>query len=194
MAWIASDEEERKFLEGLRKQPDRTAGMLAASFIDNRLNDALRARWYDIKIKSEQLSARLFNYSGPLGSFGTRIDIGFCIGLYSGDTFKDLHSIRKIRNEFAHKIAEKDFDTPGIVALVKQLKLPDKFPADPDTNLIIVKNDATPFERAAIFVAQSQFKDLTDTRTRFMRCSELLTAFLLFTTADPAWNKPHPLF
>ena len=56
----------------------------------------------------------LFEYSGPLGTFSARIDLAFAMGLLDGNTHRELHLVRKIRNEFGHQHEPLSFATDAI--------------------------------------------------------------------------------
>jgi DNA-binding MltR family transcriptional regulator len=49
----------------------------------------------------------MFDPSGPLGSFSTKIVLAFLIGMFTKESTQDLHIIREVRNEFAHKPKDK---------------------------------------------------------------------------------------
>jgi hypothetical protein len=94
--------------------------------VDSRLETAIPAQWHDDS--KEELLRELFRDGGALGSFGTRIKVGFAIGLYGEDGLHDLKEINRIRNDFAHRIAFADFQNESIASRCKSLKLPDKYP------------------------------------------------------------------
>ena len=136
MAWIASSKEEQEFLVRLRKHPDRVAGILATAIIDERLTEAIKTRWHDLKTGGRKMSDRLFSYDGPLANFGPRVDVGFSIGLYGQEMHGDMHTIRRIRNKFAHKLPYKDFRNKKIRDLAMGLKLPENFSIKSDGELM----------------------------------------------------------
>jgi DNA-binding MltR family transcriptional regulator len=59
---------------------------------------------------------------GPLGSFSAKIDTAYCLGLLSEDEYGDLHSIRHIRNDFAHKLTGLAFEYRSIADRCLNLK------------------------------------------------------------------------
>jgi hypothetical protein len=65
--------------------------------------------------------SRLFRGSGPLGNFGAKIDLGFLMGLYGREKRDDLHTIREIRNAFAHKTKTITFNSTEPKTLCKKL-------------------------------------------------------------------------
>src|SRR5690348_11653964 len=104
MVWFTKSKEESDFYDEMSGLPDRVVGLLAPVIVDDRLTDAIKAQWHDTKGQHGSLLGQLFRDGAQLGSFGSRIDIGFSIGLYNAETYNDLRNISKIRNRFAHKL------------------------------------------------------------------------------------------
>jgi len=68
-------------------------------------------------LKSDKKVAdRFFKGMGPLSSFSARIDMAYLLGLLGDDHryYMSFHSIRKIRNLFAHTLAPIDFSSSEI--------------------------------------------------------------------------------
>jgi len=63
----------------------------------------------------------------PLGTFGARIDISYCLGLISKEELQDLQIIQDIRNKFAHRLHDISFDDEDIIEACKRLNIPQKF-------------------------------------------------------------------
>jgi hypothetical protein len=98
---------------------DRAAAIVSAAFVDDRLTAALKSRLhYDKKIIDS-----MFNPSGPLGSFSARINLAFLIGMLSKKSTEDLHIIREVRNEFAHKLTTKSFNAQRVRDLIKNMQV-----------------------------------------------------------------------
>lgn len=57
----------------------------------------------------------------PLGTFSAKIEFAYRMGLWTEDIKKSLNIIRRIRNQFAHKIVECDFTDPKVLSLNKEL-------------------------------------------------------------------------
>lgn len=95
---------------------DRAAAIVGAAWVEEALGDSISSF-----LESHAESAkRLFNGSAPLASFSAKIDLARLLGITDDEIRSDLHSIRVIRNEFAHGIAHKSdhsrlsFSTPHI--------------------------------------------------------------------------------
>jgi hypothetical protein len=52
----------------------------------------------------------MFEYTGPLGTFASKILIGYAFNWYGPETREDLTLIRTLRNEFAHSRKSFDFE------------------------------------------------------------------------------------
>jgi DNA-binding MltR family transcriptional regulator len=84
---------------------DRAAGIVASAIVEDHLTTALKSRFhYD-----EPMIRELFKGIGPLAPFSTKIKLAFLIGLLSARACKDLQTVRRIRNDFAHKL-DKTFE------------------------------------------------------------------------------------
>jgi DNA-binding MltR family transcriptional regulator len=64
----------------------------------------------------------LITIDGPLGTFTTRIDLTYCLGLIRSDQHKDLHTCRKIRNLCAHSHKRISFDEQSVIDLCRNLR------------------------------------------------------------------------
>jgi len=78
--------------------------------LDEQLAALLKAFLLDI-----EESRRLFRSEGSLGTFSVRIDVSRAAGLISAEEASDLHTIRRIRNDFAHKLHGLSFANDSII-------------------------------------------------------------------------------
>jgi hypothetical protein len=190
MSWLCKDEDESRFYDELtlNQLPDRVVGLLCATIIEDRLTDAIKVQWRDVKTDGGLLLERLFSYQGPVGNFGSKIDIGFAIGLYGEDTFNDLHTIRKIRNAFAHKIAQRDFGAQQIRDLAANIKLPDIWVIKGKAASAVLmsgsnynpsQGDPSPQLIEYGLLGLSVVDDISSARNRFIRATELLNGLLI---------------
>jgi mannitol operon repressor len=81
----------------LNRETDRGAALFSASILDDVLKAILAAFLIDSSISNE-----LFNHTKPLGSFSSRQDFCYALGLISKVEYDQCNLVRKIRNEFAH--------------------------------------------------------------------------------------------
>ena len=83
----------------LTEESDRAAAILAAAYFEDRLRDAIMTRFVALNRRDE---IEIFKDYGPLSTFKAKVDIAFALGLYDRKIRKDLHTVRRIRNKFAH--------------------------------------------------------------------------------------------
>jgi hypothetical protein len=57
----------------------------------------------------------------PISTFSARIDLAYRLGLISMQFRRDLHLIRKIRNDFAHNIEGCNFEYDTVVNRTREL-------------------------------------------------------------------------
>ena len=127
MIWITGSQDVREAIDEIYAADDRAAAIVGASLLDTRIEAAIRARLIDDE-RSELLDG-LVGERGPIGAFGTRIRLGFALGIYGPETKRDLLDIAKIRNAFAHEMAIKSFETEmkGVKQRCYDLRLIDRF-------------------------------------------------------------------
>ena len=65
-----------------------------------------------------------------LNNFATRINLAYCLGLISPDEYADLHTMREIRNYFAHGKRGCTFDDKYAADLCDKLRTPRKKPVE----------------------------------------------------------------
>jgi hypothetical protein len=107
---------------------DRAAGIVAGSIVETRLEQAIKSQ---LRSDKPDISGNLFQPSGALGPFRTKIDLSYMMGIISDDAHKDLTVIKNIRNDFAHKLDYDTFDHPSIRDRCKNLILVDKHVGPP---------------------------------------------------------------
>jgi DNA-binding MltR family transcriptional regulator len=105
----------------LRKETDRGCAMIVAALLDDKLAQLLRTCMIQDAKYGEEI-ASFFRGSEPLGSFSSRIKLAHYLNLISRQVRQDLDIIRKIRNDFGHKLEFEDFNTPSIKARCMNLQ------------------------------------------------------------------------
>jgi len=96
-----------KELEG---QQGRGCVLSAVQYLDEHLRLILLKYF----VNDEKNSKKLLEFDRPLGSFSARIDIAYACGLLRKDMYDDLHTIRDIRNLFAHSWLPIDFQDAAV--------------------------------------------------------------------------------
>ncbi|MGC2222312.1 MAG: hypothetical protein WA624_08070, partial [Methylocella sp.] len=106
-----------KFRETLTPETDRGCALMAAAFLDAQLEELFRKTWVD----DPKALDEILGQTKPLGTFSARIDVAFLCGLINEKTKRDLHLIRKIRNDFGHEPAPISFATGKIASRCREL-------------------------------------------------------------------------
>jgi DNA-binding MltR family transcriptional regulator len=97
---------------------DRSCIITAASIIDHLLLEFLRAR---LVPNSSSQDSLFDGANAPIGTFSSRIDLSYRVGLISSQFARDLHLIRRMRNDVAHSIVARTFADPGVADQVLHL-------------------------------------------------------------------------
>jgi DNA-binding MltR family transcriptional regulator len=79
---------------------DRAAAIVGPAFLDVLLYDIL----VEFMVEDEREVNKLLQPDGPLGTYGSRVTVCYCIGLIGGIVAADLRLVGKIRNRFAHDL------------------------------------------------------------------------------------------
>jgi hypothetical protein len=112
-----------EFFVDLRKESDAALVVLAMSYIDAHLSDAWKR---NMPGKSTTTYDLLFENAGPLSNMSSKIRLAHGLSWLRDDTAADLHTLRKIRNRFAHDPYKKALSDPDIVSLIESMTNVDK--------------------------------------------------------------------
>ena len=107
-------------MAALERESDRGCALMAAAYLDAMLERLLRRAFVD----NQSVANGLLDQTKPLGTFSSRIDLAYLLGHIGEHARRDLHLIRKIRNEFAHTTDLIDFVAPAIVGRCGELHCP----------------------------------------------------------------------
>lgn len=113
-----------RFLASFNKESDRGAALVAASMLDERLEQILNAFF----IESSEAKELVSGFNAPLGTFSSKASAVAALGLIQDNEFKEITLIRKIRNEFGHGWKPLSFEAENIA--VHARKLPWRGPAE----------------------------------------------------------------
>lgn len=108
----------QEFLDELAAESDRAAALLAGAYLDSRLELLLRSRL----VSDEPMIRKLFESNGALSTFSSRISIAYGAGLIAQRTALDLHLVRAIRNDFAHKLHGLTFQADSMKSRVSEIR------------------------------------------------------------------------
>lgn len=102
----------KAFFDVLNNEPDFSVVVISAAYID-----ACLAALLDKLLVQSSISAKLLDAcSGALGSFASRADACYTLGLVSKSLYQDLLVLAEIRNQFAHHHLSLTFATPELSA------------------------------------------------------------------------------
>jgi len=76
------------------------AALAAGALLDNIMARIIRA----FRIDNKGVKGLFDGANAPFGGFSARIDACFAMSLISETEYDEAHLIRKVRNEFAHKL------------------------------------------------------------------------------------------
>lgn len=106
-----------QFRRSLDFETDRGCALMAVAFLDEKLKQLLK----HFLVEDEASFNSLFSGVGGLSTFSSKIEISYLLGLIGPMVKKDLHILRKIRNEFAHSADDIDFNHPPIASRCLEL-------------------------------------------------------------------------
>lgn len=86
----------------LMRESDRGCVLVCASDVENLLTNILESWTLGASGLSKSDWKRLSDYTGPLGTFSSRLEIAKAIGLLDATLYADINAIRIIRNRAAH--------------------------------------------------------------------------------------------
>lgn len=105
------------YLAEFQKESDRGAALVAASMLDERLQEIISNFLVESPISKELM----VGFNAPLGTLSARADAAFSLGLIQKHEYNEIKLIRKIRNEFGHDWKPVSFETGQVAALCRQL-------------------------------------------------------------------------
>ena len=190
MPWLLRDaKRERRIIEKIDQGDDRSAGILAASFLQDRLVKAIKVRM----VPDQKIISLTFKGYGPLADFRSQIDIAYLLGIIEIQRHGILHVIREIRNRFAHRLDADDFNTNIIKDLCDKLFSADTLRATKAAMLIEQPHMADLYN-----VLLSPLIEKPETpRSKYINTVELCVFFLEMQTAfyiEQRFKIEHPAF
>jgi len=100
------------------KESDRAAVILVTALIDEGLTTLLKLYLIPIPTSSDEM---FDGANATLSNFSSKINIAHRLGLITGKFARDLHLIRKIRNQFAHNVYGCNFEEGGVKQRIEEL-------------------------------------------------------------------------
>lgn len=99
------------------EENDRAIAIVGAAFLDTLLEHIL----VNFLADDEKEVKKLLQYDQPLGTYGNRITMAYCLGLIGKTIRDDLRLAGRIRNRFAHDLYAS-FDDEKIQSWCKSLR------------------------------------------------------------------------
>ena len=106
------------FGEQLEQESDRGAALVGLAFLDVMLK-----RLFEAKMLDGAIAKKLLNYPGPLSTAAARSDVAYGLGWIGAKTYRDLVTLRNIRNRFAHAHEPIKFTDSAVESLCAKLEL-----------------------------------------------------------------------
>lgn len=176
MAFLATDHDEASAIEALAQDSDRAAAIVACSLLEARLKRTILSHLH----KNTEITDKLFDVSGAIGYFGTQLNLGFLLGIYAEPFRRELDTIRKIRNDFAHKVTATSFQKDRIRDLSKSLKILQDYllerREDGFTGTVFTRTGYGP--RRITIYCDSRDRALNDPRERYIMSCQVLAHLL----------------
>jgi hypothetical protein len=94
-------------MEGLRKEPDLAAVITGTALVEATLENLLKSKF---RHREHNLIGQLFLNRGPPMDFHSKILVAHAFGVISPPLAEELHSIKSIRNAFAHSKSPLTFE------------------------------------------------------------------------------------
>jgi len=117
------------FMAEFAKESDRACVILSVAMLEQVLEDLIKGRLVPTGSPEDSLLEGVY---APISTFNAKIELAHRLGLISTKFCRDLHIIRKIRNDFAHNIQGCSFEDSSarsrIVQLVHSSGFADRFP------------------------------------------------------------------
>lgn len=120
--------------ELLSEESDRGSVLLAVSYLENELENALR-----LVLVEDKLCDKVFR--GILGNFASKINMSYLLGIISKEQMNNINKIKDVRNKFGHSYTKLEFDTDEIKRACLDLRYQyEEYIDDATTRDIFFKN------------------------------------------------------
>lgn len=105
-AYAEASQKVIEFRKNLTQESDRGIALMGTAYIDERLKVLIEK----YLIEDNSILKTMFDFSGPLGTFSSRLMMAYSLGLIPKNIFNNSNILRKIRNDFAHVSRPISFD------------------------------------------------------------------------------------
>ena len=108
-----------EILKELEKGTDRAKVIVGATIIETQLEKLLEK----VLVQNNKLQKEAFDFNGFLGTFSSKINACFLLGLISKKLYNDIQRLRKLRNQFAHDLLDCSLENKEVRAEVHKFKM-----------------------------------------------------------------------
>ena len=105
------------FQISLEKESERGSAIICATLMEESLYRLIKTKLVPSPEKNDELLDGAYS---PLGTFSSRIDLAYRMGLIDLQQRSSFHLIRRIRNEFTHSSEEINFETAVVKDRIRE--------------------------------------------------------------------------
>ena len=116
---VLSDQSKEVF-KVVNAEPDLACVLILSSYLDQCIASLLKQYF----ISNSSIVDRLLNPHGTLGTYQSRADLSYVLGLIPKTMYQNASTIGDIRNDFAHSHLELNFISDEIVGKINKIKPP----------------------------------------------------------------------
>jgi len=113
-------QESEALFKVMNEEPDMACVLIGTSYLEQTLASLLERFFIDSDTARKLLDSR----GGALGSFQSRADTSYCLGLIPKSLYQNLCVVGEIRNKFAHSYLSLSLDDSEIVGMIESLTSP----------------------------------------------------------------------
>jgi hypothetical protein len=109
-----------RIMNDLRGEKDISVAIVASAIVESSLEQLIIQK---LKTKKSALIGQIFKSGGPMADFHSKILIANAFQIITSNMAEELHSIKTIRNTFAHAKMPISFDHELIAREINSLKM-----------------------------------------------------------------------
>jgi DNA-binding MltR family transcriptional regulator len=109
-----------KIMDGLATADDMSAAIIAGSLVEVELERLILTKF---KVSDPNLASQIFQNRGPLSDLHSKIVIAHAFGFVTSPMASELHSLKAIRNAFAHARFPITFEHEVVAKEVASLQM-----------------------------------------------------------------------
>jgi hypothetical protein len=118
--FVPAPPEIEKIMDGLAIADDMSAAIIAGSLVEVELERLILRKF---KVSDPDLLGQIFQNRGPLSDFHSKILIARAFGFITSPMASELHSLKAIRNAFAHARTPITFEHVAVAREIASLKM-----------------------------------------------------------------------